>query len=454
MKIKKSDKYNSIQNISTKKLVALMLATTFPLTQAACSNNSTEYEDIYASDGVYNYVDGDSNTNIFFANRTSYYEYDDSKLSEIINDIKNIDYDSNNSYFNNFNIYNMPKDEMYEISYRAQLNSFNPSNYTFEYDWFINGEIVEDILYEKIINNTINKNIKIDEELRNAARKIVQEASRNVKYFKENIPNFNFNIAFYNLNNLFVSKNEIFGCISYYESTENVISTNFNYINDDIGFSVTESHEVLHLFLNKSVGGNIICESGASIDLLDNDNSSLAICFMEEYFVQNIACKNLNRLDLNDYVEEKEKINLLCYATNKNENYFEENFICSNQNAFISSFEEELQDFKYVYSTLYALDLSCGYGKFPDDCNTDFFRKECFDFARFNLIKNAYIRIIKDYYLGSITKEDMYVELYNIKMIFNNVEYNYGSTQTNSNYNKLVEKLDSTVNSYINSYKI
>lgn len=447
------EKMGKLKNNNIKRLVALGLLTTIPLSQTACKSDDKYDAEILTPSN--NYLDSNDEYILddnFFGNRKAYYEYSELEdLNNIIDEIKSVNYITENDFFNEFDIYNSSSREISAITSINDYYEIKSTNYAINYDWYVNGEVDSNLLYKRLVENTVSKGIKMDESLVDATKKISEEFKRNVRKIKQQYNDFDFSVAFYNMNNLIVTNCYDDFYISYYETSENEISVNFNNINDEMIFRLYMNHETIHATTNKVVGGNRIYMTGISLDRLDTIDSPFSLDFLNEYCTQKMACENLSCPELMGYYEETEKMNLINYSTNNDDEYFLNCYINSDQNKLIDSFQSELQNVNYAYSTLYAFDLACGYGNFPEGCDIDEFKKDCFDYGRLNLVKNAYVRIIKDYSIGMITKDEAFEKIEQIKFDFDNLEFRYNSNESNSSYYELVNKLDSIVKSYINA---
>lgn len=95
----------------------------------------------------------------------------------------------------------------------------------------------------------------------------------------------------------------------------------------------------------------------------------------------------------------------------------------------------------------FAMDKACNYGDFPYECDLYLFKVECYNYAALNLLKNAYIKNIKEYSMNNISYEQALENIDNIK---NSILNNY-FFDANDYIKKSIENMDDIFYNYVNS---
>lgn len=432
-------------NNKVKSAISIILAAVTPVSVAGCSAQNDDFDE----EIPYSYID-DANDLYgpdFFGNKTAFYEYDNLvELNNVIDEIKNINYSSNNREFINFDIYSKPQVEINEIVCNNLYNSSNPDDYHISYDWYIDGVIDSNVLYNKILENNINSGIENTVEVKRIAKMVSIKLNDVVSYIRNKFPEFKFNIPFCNINSLTVNTSDEDWYYSLYVYNFDRILVNFNLGFDEDFFMRTVIHEIIHLMFNGIVDFSDFYKNGSSIDAVSTLETPLKHDFIIEYLADFYSHDIFGEPTQEKYAMEYDCINQLCLSTNKDINYFEDCVAHFDQNGLLESFEEELRDVNFVYSTISALDKSCGYGYFPDDCNIDLFKTDCYNYAVVNLLKNVYIRNIKEYSIGQITYEEAIQNIEDFKQSLGNYYV------LKNNVFIIMEQLSSIFDSYVQNY--
>lgn len=442
MKKKNNDSF--LINYRLKKAIAVLLATLTPVVTSGCAKN----DDIDSS-SEFSYVDDSPllNDANFFGNKVSYYEYDNKELNNVIDSIKKITYKSNNSDFTNYDIYNKPMDEIHTIINNNIFYPSNPDDYPINYDWYINNYVDSIKLYNKILENNTNAGIKNDDLVKSIAEKVSIVLEHNINYIKNIKPDFNFNIALCNVNNLTVNTSLEDWYYSLYVYDNNRILVSFDEHFTDDFFKKTISHELYHLIFNGTVGLHDISFNATCMDALATHETPLEHNFLTEWCAEFFSQDTFNSPMSDNYNLEKSLIDILCESTLKPIEYYSHSMVSCDQNSLINAFEEELRDVNYVYSTFFAMDKACNYGDFPYECDLYLFKVECYNYAALNLLKNAYIKNIKEYSMNNISYEQALENIDNIK---NSILNNY-FFDANDYIKKSIENMDDIFYNYVNS---
>lgn len=433
---KNKEKYNKIYNKFIKRIISGAISLVIPLTAAGCAkNNNDNYSDkdsISYSESSdieeesYSNINQEYlNDNNFFANRKGYYESNDEDLKNILNDIKQVNYYSNDTFFNNYDVYSMPLKEMNHILSNYKFDNIDNKKISENYDWYSNGVINKQVLYNKIVSNTEKLGVKIDDNLSKFITCIVNMLPETLNSIDKMSNNFDYSIAFHNIDNLTVNTTEDNSIVAYYTYFNNQIFINYSNIDSYEFLEETISHEISHLVMNKSFSEYDFLKYGCSIDDESTKEAPLDLRFLEEYIAEEVSNKTLNKSEANYFAQEEEKINLLSCSTNYDKNSIISNYASGNQNNLINMFEEEFQDFNYVYSTLNSLNISCGYEDLNLGDSEYSIRGEFNNYAKVQLVKNAYARVTKNYFKGNIDKSEFENQINNIKNTFVNTDYKY-----------------------------
>lgn len=432
--MKKCYEYNKLKRLIASSLLVLM-----PFTVGA-SEKDTKYDDSLNINYVDSSLEQNSKKKLFDNIENSYYEIEDRELNDAINQIIQLNYISGNKNFDVNHVYNMPTNVLKSLNEHDSLNNINSNYYPINYNWY-DGKINSNLLYERIIENQKNSKLPVGENEKAIARLIAVNYQSCIDYILNIDPNYDFRIPFYNINNI---KVECFNNDNLYANyKDGKIGVNVSYLNDEI---VTKCirHELFHELLNNSTLDSDVVIYGASIDDLYSKETPFTITFMSEKYADLFAQDSLyNNLRYNEYGYEQECIDNLCLSTNKTSKYYQNCFVKADISGIINSFEEELREINFVYSTLSCLNSSCGYDYFKDEVDKDIYMQESSCYASVNLMKNFFIRNIKELYKGNISIEEYKKNINELQQMYNIYE---GSIL----YTYLKQMIDIT-NDYVNS---
>lgn len=417
------------------RVISLLLVTVMLLSMTGCLYERDSYDE--------NINQGTVTSDIFFNNIKEYYEYQLPELNSIIDEIKDIKYVSNYDDFDDYNIYEKPSMELAEILNDSYL--FKDEDYPINYDWYINESIDSDLLYKKICANNINADIENTEEILEIIKLIPDVMTKNVNLIKKKNKQFKFNIALYNLNNIVIDITNTADSAAFYTSDENRISFNYDYIKESGSLKSTMSHELFHLLLNKCINCSSFFHNGCALDASFTDESPLIHTFLTELVTDDFSYEAFGETPDDLYSEEKDKLNLICEATEKNVDYFKNAILTSNSMSIPEAFEPEFRSINYVYSIFNAIDKFCCYGYFDDNWNYDLFRAASLNYARVGLLKNYYVKMIKQIETNKITVNEAETKIKGIKELFDETDL---TSLINDNYSDCVNKLDSIFKNY------
>lgn len=396
----RKDSYNNI----VKRILSGSLAFVMTFSLASCKKNNVDesnvssYTDEYLEDN-YKYI----NDNTFFMNAKDYNEYNNEELNDIIEKIKNVEYEYFNSEFDNYKIKSMPRDEMNYIMKNIVYDS-NINNST--YNWYINNHIDKKILYNKILKNNELEKIKLNDNIIKSINIFCNNIESVIDEIKKYNNNINMSIILKNIDEVTFGETDEMSCYSYYAYANDSIYVN-NYLNElENSFNENICHEATHLVLNNLTKEDVeVQKNGCGIDCVQTNESPMSLRFMDEFFAEEIASK-INNKENNKYIQEKYCIDFISYCTFKSEKDILSCYASGNQNKLIDCFEPELRNMDYVYSIMYAFDLFCEYGYFINDNDKYKLKEDFINYASINLIKNYYIRIIKELKIGNISQSE------------------------------------------------
>ena len=381
-----------------------------------------------------------------FYDRKTYYEYNDSyDLNSIIDKITDINYDSD--IFHQYNIEQLVKNEVISLS--------NVSNYknSQNYDWYSNGNIDQKKLYDKILSNCNNSKNQVTANTKRIIEVFTEVLPECMSNIKKHNPNFNFNIALKNIDELIIEDSNNPDYMGYYYNDINLMEIDYNYCVNCGGRKYLKyniEHEIDHLLvnkLNKSESYNYVINSIGINDTTTLESSTYPNFIMEKY-TDDLA-EEISGIH-NSYGCEREMIKMITTSINMSYDDFGKVYLSCDPNEVINCFEPECQDFTFVYATLDGLNKACGYGTNTTSYDEDIFRTELFNYSRINLLKNAYIRVLKDYYNVKISYTESKERLNDIKKeILYSDQYNYEiNSVSEEKLNDCVEKLDTIFYEY------
>ena len=328
-------------------------------------------------------------------------------LKKAIAALMAVEYNGYSRDFINFDIYNQPEREIALIGSTDYTDITNPSLYPIDYNWYKNGVVDENLLYERIVENNTKANIRMTSDCKRIAKMIAYVAQYNINYLKKKVPSFNFNIPLYHLDNVTVNTSDENWYYSLYVYDFNRILVNLENIKTEEFFRSTISHEVFHLFARGQIGLEELYIAGSGYDTLKTEERPLEQNFINEWFVENASYAAFgDKMDENLYAYEKELIQLLCISTGKDIFDLEAPSFGVGNDYIYYSFEKEVRTPNFVYSTLCAYDCAADYAYKPENVNDSDFKSDCEIYGTINLLKNMYIRLLKEIKTGEITYKE------------------------------------------------
>ena len=318
------------------------------------------------------------------------------RLDSIISQIKAINYSFS------FDASEYIIAEQNELEYLGSSIDANPYEMQ-DYSWYVNGKIDTGILYNKIISNDREAYINTNREIQHLASIVAGAVAANTDYLKKNYPEFNFGKSFANIDTLKVDTtddSDIMGCYSGPDNTI-YINPDTNYGDEDL--RLTAGHEGFHMLLNQEFETSPVVHEGVSVDALTNINSAVSYEVFTERFADKFSYLAIGLDDPVNYTEEEIAIHMLQYSTGKSEYYFSKAHVYSRRDMLIDAFEPEFRETTEALSCYTYATVCSGYGAFEGIELNDEFESDCFEQFRLFLLKNAYARVIREYYEGAIT---------------------------------------------------
>lgn len=449
MKIEKYKKYKLQRKKRFKKIMIgtsitlLIAAGVFIPTISAMNQLENGYDNEINQDKTYE----DEDLTIFdkpdfFANSKSYYEYpDNAELNSVIDEIKDINYQTNNEYFDYYNIYEVPQREILEL--RADTDVIFDENIGENtYDWYVGGKVNSEKLYNKILSNTKNKGIDVNQNVEEIIKSFCNNLQSCIDLIKSKKADYYFDAALKNIDELSISGFDDDIYMGFYDYSTNLLQSDYNYTKEQNIFDYNIIHETMHVLSNKTLSGGNYYANGFNIEDMSTSESPLFLDFITERIVDEYACE-LCPNKIVEYDMEKYYIDSVCNSTGINYGYVQNSYLDSDLNQIIDAFEPEFRDFNWVYATLDGLDLACGYGYIPDGCDANKFKTDvCFN-SKVNLLKNGYVRIIKDMVNNKITYDKAKSEILKLKQkILVDKYYSNNVENEQIELNNCIERLD------------
>ena len=467
MKIKKTNDNNSINTYRTKKLISIILAATSVFSLASCkseeekkdytlppeTSSSTFIEgDSEKYDEFYTEVAPEEMTQVILEQTTANNE--EINYQEIINEINKLNYNSNYSVFNDYDILKRPSLEKEQIIAQNLNQPMNEKDYANRnYDWYINGKVNEEKLYDKIIKNNFKRTGISDSNAKLIAKTIAETVQVNLDFMSEKYPNYNLDIALYGIDNLTVQDYPEGDFICFMDYGKIKVFVNFNNVNDISTLKYSMSHELFHLIFSKSLNRDDVIINGCGIDAMNTDESPLYAEFLSEHTVESYSHEAFGNEDPCDYWDNYMLTDLLCLSTGKDRQYFKDCFVNNNNQGLINCFENGMNSFNTALSIYDAIDIGLGYGdvtkelKNRGDFDIASVQGEALNYVKFNLYKNLLIRLTNELQQGKISMDEAQMQIDEFKNRVFNIENNI--TWVNSdknNYSDSIAKLDGQFN--------
>lgn len=387
----------TVKLVHLKKFTAVFLAAVCLVTFVGCDNGQyidDPYVGEYASDNL-------------FENIAPYTEYEElTELNEAIDRIKAVDI-SYGDDFAGFDILGKVKAGMQSISFRWPAEH---SASVAGFDWFVDGAVDVDLLESKIRQNTESRGINITDELAVYIRKTAEAIKADIEYIKDAFPGFYFSCAFKKVDSLYVDFTSEEDYLAYCTVTFDDVSGIF--YNKDVmesetpeTYEATFYHEAAHL-LSQCEHDEVIY-NGVEINDAYNTGAPMNNYYFTEGFAIYMQSVFVCGDEMNTQME-KAINELWTLSTGTTQDDFAKAYACKDVESFIRMLEPELQDASFYFSLFYALNLWLDLSDGEEDSVSDIdqFREDCFRYFYINIIRNAYIRLMKEYACGKITAEE------------------------------------------------
>ncbi len=344
----------------------------------------------------------------------------DDELKSIIDQILKVEFQPTDTYFQNYDIKNSISDEL------NALNNTNASETNLEetsYDWYQNGIIDSDKLYEKIIANSKASGIEITTNVEEITKVITKEIQGCLDYVKQKVPNYDSKASLKNIDTLKIDDVADKDYMSNYDSKKNLIEI-------DLQYSQQEKNLLEY---------NI---SYALFQALVKQGDEVYWNFISQRFNEDLIMDYENR-NIDNYKDEGYKVEMLAAATGKSYEEFNKYYLESDVNSIIGAFEPEMPK-EYVLSILKALDIACGYGDIPAGCDEIKFKNDASAYAKVGLLDNYYIMKMKEVYKDGKPIDDAQNEIIEVTKKVLNDKYSPLSMddQTKAELDKCSDQLN------------
>ncbi len=294
-------------------------------------------------------------------------ENEDEELKSIIDQIMKVEFQPTDTYFQNYDITGSVSDEL-----NALNNADTPETNSDEtsYDWYQNGIIDSDKLYEKIIANSKNSGIEITTNVEEITKAFTKKAQGWLDYIKKAAPNYDVGTGLKNIDTLSIKDTPDSNYMSYYYPIENKMEVDYSY----------------------SIDNNLLPYSldFCIVQVCTNKNGNLDWDFMTCAFAES-AIEDYGDIDeAVNYKDEDEKIEMLATALDISYDDMKKAFLESDVKSTITNaIEPELKD--KVPLVLELMDIACGGGDIPAGCDEKLYRSYCEGNYKTILIKNVEI---------------------------------------------------------------
>lgn len=413
-----------------------------PEEKDSISTSTTLSSDSVSSDSLDN--DGGSVEKSYtFTEMKSSYEYpDNAELNGIIDKIKGVSFESTDGYFYNYEIEDMISEELEYIKSNSGTYKFKMDNTS--YDWYKNKEVDCNILYDKIIQNSKDKNIDINDGQEIVTRKFAENLQDCMNYIRQKNPNYDFTIPLYNINNLTVTNITDTDYASFYDYTKNNFEIDYDNVGNAADYNIV--FQLFQVLENQSVANSDIYITSFNMDA---SNTSATPIFWD-FIIQSFSEKYTGDYfggEAANYMDETNKIELIAEATGSSYETINRLFLTSDQEGLIKLFEKEMQDSTMVFTILELLDISCGYGSVPDGCDEVSFRSNAGAKARLLLLENYYIKMAKQIIVDNQSFDNLEDKMLEKKQTILNGRYDnyYMNSETEEQLYNAINGLDEII---------
>lgn len=346
-------------------------------------------------------------------------ENDNEELKSIIDQILKVEFQPTDTYFQNYDIKSSVSDEL------NALNNANASETNSEetsYDWYQNGIIDSDKLYEKIIANSKASGIEITTNVEEITKDITKEIQGCLDYVKQKAPNYDSKASLKNIDTLKIDDVADEDYMSNYDSKKNLIEIDVQYTQEKNLFEYNIPYALFKALVKQ--GDEVYWN------------------FISQRFNEDLIMDYENR-NIDNYKDEGYKVEMLAAATGKSYEEFNKYYLESDINSIIGAFEPEMPK-EYVLSILKALDIACGYGDIPAGCDETKFRNNASAYAKAGLLDTCYIMKMKEVYKDGKSIDDAQNEIIEVTKKVLNDKYSPLSMddQTKAELDKCSDQLN------------
>ena len=344
---------------------------------------------------------------------------DETELKNLIDQILAVEFQPTDTYFQNYDTVNSVSDELNALNKTDEAETSEEVSY----DWYKNGVIDSDKLYEKIISNSKASGIKITTNVEEITKAFTKEVQGCLDYIKNKAPNYNSKTPLKNIDTITIddASSDKTYMANYYP--------NQNHIEIDYLYSIDKNLLTYNILYT-------------TFQALENQNNNLLFDIFTQRFTED-SIMDYGNTNVDNYKDDGYKVEMLAAATGKTYEELSEFYLESNIKSIIDAFEPEIPD-EEVLLTLKFLDLACGHGNIPSGCNKTAFLNNASAKAKMGLLKNIYIREIKDVLKDGKSIDDAKNEITEFKKKILNDKYSPLSmdSQTEEQLEKNIYELD------------
>lgn len=411
--------------IALKKSLILLLVSSFIIVLPSCKKTAEDTvdktqlseESVVSDVGTKENITGkeDTSDSDVTENEDEQTDNNSPDYDKMIADIMSINYVSDYELFNEYDIYNAPSRER-DLIKEQNLESLIIDEEQFNnrsYNWYNNGVVDEEKIYNKILMNNIKGLIINGSDTKLVAKTVSEVLQFNLDLMKERHPDYDLDLALYAIDNLTVIDYDSEEFIAFMDYGKDRIYVAFNQISDLSTLKYSVSHELFHLINAKSFYREDVLKSGVAIDAISSTESPLKLTFLSEFTVESYSYIALGAEDPNNYWDTYYLVDLLGVSMDRDRQFFRNCFVNNDRQSLINSFEDGYDNFNSAYAIYNAIDMCIG----SAEPNEDLTSRSDYDKARFNgeacsylivnLYKNLCIRLANELKNGTITEAEV-----------------------------------------------
>lgn len=412
-------------------------------TESSTSNSYDEYENSSIANDDYGVeTDEEKNISYDFTQMKSYYEYQDNEeLNALIDQIKKVEFEASDVDFKNYDIVGLTSNELSILKDKAKTYNFKLDKTS--YDWYKNGVIDSNKLYDKIISNSKEKGMEITDGLKIITNNFTDNLQGCMNYLKEKEPSYDFTIPLYNINKITVEDIADKDYIAFYDYTKNNFEVDYLYTKNTSLLDYGIIFQTFELLENQSISNGEVYITSFNMDASNTQASPIFWDFIIQRFSEDYT-QDYRNIPTSNYQDEEAKMEMIVAATGVSYDEFNNLFLKSDQKGLVQAFEPELQDSETVFSIFEGSDIACGYGVIPDGCDEETFRNNASAYSKSTLLKNFYIKMLKEVYVNGKSVDEAENEILEVKKIILNDRYSpYNmDEETKAALDDFVAKLD------------